>query len=91
MAKYQSQGSPLVSGYLLGEEHIQGYAAGLDVFHGDGHVILLGFRPQWRAQSYATFPVLFNAALYSEGVAGIASGNPDFWSPPAPKEEGEGG
>jgi hypothetical protein len=90
LAKYQDLGSPLVSGYLLGEEHIQGYAAALDVFHGNGHVILLGFRPQWRAQSYATFPVLFNAALYSEEVAGITSGNTDFWSPPAPKET-EGG
>ena len=91
LAKYQELGSPLVSGYLLGEEYIQGYAAALDVFHGDGHVILLGFRPQWRAQSYATFPALFNAALYSEDVAGVASGNTDFWSPPAPKDEGEGG
>ena len=92
LAKYQDLGSPLVSGYLLGEEHIQGYAAALDVFHGDGHVILLGFRPQWRAQSYATFPVLFNAALYSQEVAGVASGNLDFWSAPPPREkEGEGG
>jgi hypothetical protein len=91
LAKYQELGSPLVSGYLLGEEHIQGYAAALDVFHGDGHVILLGFRPQWRAQSYATFPVLFNAALYSEGLAGVASGNVEFWVAPPPKEkEGEG-
>jgi hypothetical protein len=86
LAKYQELGSPLVSGYLLGEEHIQGYAAALDVFHGDGHVILLGFRPQWRAQPYATFPVLFNAALYSEELAGVASGNAEFWTPPAPKE-----
>jgi len=92
LAKYQEMGSPLVSGYLLGEEHIQGYAAALDVFYGEGHVILLGFRPQWRAQSYGTFPVLFNAALYTREVAGVASGDHGFWSPPAPREkEGEGG
>jgi hypothetical protein len=90
LAKYQEQGSPLVSGYLLGEEHIQGYAAALDVFHGDGHVILLGFRPQWRAQPYATFPVLFNAAFYSRELSGIASGNDAFWTAPEPKEEEEG-
>jgi hypothetical protein len=91
LAKYQELGSPLASGYLLGEEHIQGYAAALDVFHGDGHVILLGFRPQWRAQSYATFPVLFNAALYSREMAELASGDPEFWTPPPPEEVGEGG
>jgi hypothetical protein len=89
LAKYQEMGSPLVSGYLLGEEHIQGYAAALDVYHGDGHVILLGFRPQWRAQSYATFPVLFNAALYTQEVSEIASGNSEFWSPPPPDAEEE--
>ncbi len=86
LAKYQEQGSPLVSGYLLGEEHIQGYAAALDVFHGDGHVILLGFRPQWRAQPYATFPVLFNAVLYSRELSVIASGIPAFWTAPASKQ-----
>jgi hypothetical protein len=91
LAKYQEQGSPLVSGYLLGEEHIQGYAAALDVAHGEGHVILLGFRPQWRAQSYATFPVLFNAALYTKEVAGAVPESVDFWVPPPPPETGGDG
>jgi hypothetical protein len=28
-----------------------------------GHVVLPGFRPEWRGQSFGTFTVLFNAAL----------------------------
>ncbi|MCH7476077.1 MAG: hypothetical protein IIA27_15615, partial [Gemmatimonadetes bacterium] len=48
LAKYAPEGSPLLSGDLLGVEHLQGYAAALDVRHGDGHVHLLGMRPQWR-------------------------------------------
>ena len=34
LAKYPADGSPLLSGYLLGEEHLQGYAAALEVTHG---------------------------------------------------------
>jgi hypothetical protein len=84
LAKYPKAGSPLLSGYLLGEEHLQGYAAALDVQHGEGHVILLGMRPQWRGQPFGNFRILFNAALYSAQVAGAAPDSSAFWTKPTP-------
>src|SRR5206468_3363677 len=50
LARYADTGSPLLSGYLIGEQYLHGKAAALDVSLGDGHVILIGFRPQWRGQ-----------------------------------------
>jgi len=95
LAKYAENGSPLLSGYFLGEEHVQGYAAALDVKYGDGHVVLLGMKPQWRGQPFGTFKVLFNAVLYSSEVAAQAPDNSEFWSAPAEDEvesdhEGDG-
>ena len=66
LAKYQSTGSPLLSGYLLGERFLNNRAAALDVAYGKGHIVLLGFRPQWRGQPFGTFRVVFNAVLGTE-------------------------
>ncbi len=91
LAAYQDSGSPLLSGFLMGEEHISGYAAALDVRHGSGHVILLGFKPQWRGQPFGTFRVLFNAALFHGQHARDADGAPGFWSAPSVPEPDDGG
>jgi hypothetical protein len=63
LARYEGTGSPLMSGYLIGEKYLEGKAAALDVQLDAGHVILLGFRPEWRGQPFGTFKVLFNAAI----------------------------
>lgn len=74
LARYQDEGSPLVSGYLIGEKYMNGMAAALDVELDAGHVILLGFRPQWRGQPFGTFKVLFNAVLHTSAIPAQASG-----------------
>jgi hypothetical protein len=82
LAKYPNEGPILRSGYLVGQKHMQGLAAALDVKHEKGHVILIAFQPQWRGQSTGTFRVVFNSALFGGDVAAQARGTPGFWSPP---------
>ena len=84
LARYPKEGSPLLSGYLLGEKFLQGYAAALDVKHDKGHVLLLGFRPQWRGQPFGTFRVVFNAALFGGDLSRAAAGTTGFWTTPKP-------
>src|SRR5262249_58237742 len=50
LASYSREENPLASGYLLHPERIQGKAAALEAFYGDGRIYLLGFRPQWRGE-----------------------------------------
>jgi hypothetical protein len=53
----------LASGWLVGEKVIAGKAAVIDAPVGSGHAILFGMRPQYRAQSYLTFKMFFNALI----------------------------
>ena len=51
----------VASGWLKGEEYMAGTAAVVSIDMNPGHVVLFGLRPQHRAQTHATFPLLFNA------------------------------
>jgi hypothetical protein len=53
----------LASGWLLGEKSIAGKTALIDAKSGSGHIVMFGMRPQYRAQSYLTFKLLFNSLL----------------------------
>jgi hypothetical protein len=63
VATYPVTGNPLLSGWLLGAPKIAGNAALVDVKRGKGHVVLYGFRPQYRGQPNATFPLIWGAVL----------------------------
>ena len=58
---YPSTGNALLSGWLLGPQKLNGKAAMVDVRRGRGHVVLYGFRPQYRGQTNSTFPLIWSA------------------------------
>ncbi len=52
------------SGWVRGETYVQGRAAVVEVdFPRGGRLVLMGLRPQHRAQTHATFKLLFNALV----------------------------
>src|SRR5881296_3849495 len=51
----------LLSGWALHPERVAGRGAVVEAKLGTGRVVLFGFRPQYRGQSIATYPLLFNS------------------------------
>jgi len=62
VANYLESGV-LASGWLLGERHLAGKSTLVEVPMERGRAVLFGFRPQYRAQSYLTLKLLFNALV----------------------------
>ncbi len=54
-----------LSGWIRGSERLTRKAAAVATTFGKGRLVLLGFRPQHRAQTTGTFPFLFNALYWS--------------------------
>ena len=71
LARYPLRKNPLMSGWLLGEEYLHGKGALVEVPLGTGRVVLFGFRPQYRAQSWSTYVPLLNA-LYASAATPLA-------------------
>ncbi|HNY39375.1 MAG TPA: M14 family metallopeptidase [Bryobacteraceae bacterium] len=55
----------LASGWLSGEQAAAGRPAMVEARMGQGRVVLFGFRPQFRGQSFGTFKLLLNAIYLS--------------------------
>jgi ribosomal protein S18 acetylase RimI-like enzyme len=71
IARYPARAEEiLLSGYLQGGEALAGKAAAVEGPVGRGRVVMFGFRPQHRGQSYGTFRLLFNALSLGGGGDG---------------------
>jgi hypothetical protein len=53
------------SGWLRGEDLMYGRAAVVTIETNPGRIVMFGIRPQHRAQTHATLPLLFNALYWS--------------------------
>jgi hypothetical protein len=60
IARYAKE-NLLLSGWLLGEDKLSGQIALAEVSVGKGRIVLFGFRPQHRGQTWATLPFIWNA------------------------------
>ncbi len=65
LARYGA--NPLLSGWVLGAEHVAGRPAIIETRIGQGSVTLFGFQPNYRGQSMATWPLLFRALAGTAG------------------------
>jgi hypothetical protein len=63
----------LLSGWVNGIDRLEKRAAAVATTFGRGRLVLLGFRPQHRAQTPATFPFVFNALYWSTSTPRTAS------------------
>jgi hypothetical protein len=68
VAKYPATGNPMLSGWQIGGQKVNGKAALVDVTKGKGHVVLFGFQPQYRGQTESTYPLIWGAILRGPGV-----------------------
>ncbi len=66
IARYANE-NILRSGWLLGEDKLRGRIALAEVTLGKGRVILFGFRPQHRGQTWGTFQFIWNSLARYEG------------------------
>jgi len=60
VARY-SRENVLRSGWLLGEDKLRNQIALAEMSFGKGRLILFGFRPQHRGQTWATLPLIWNS------------------------------
>jgi hypothetical protein len=60
LARY-GECNPVRSGWILGPDHLAGKPALLSAAVGRGSVVLFGFQPNYRGQTMATWPLLFDA------------------------------
>jgi hypothetical protein len=64
VAKYAAK-NLLASGWLSGERVVSGKTILASLSYGKGRIILFGFRPQFRGQSFGTFRLVLNAVYLS--------------------------
>ncbi len=68
VARYASS-NLLASGWISGERAVLGKHILIEARHGKGRVVLFGFRPQFRGQTFGTFKFLLNAIYLASARA----------------------